>query len=127
MLELTTIYLNEIQNKCPLLEPDQVVAYVEAAIENGFDSSPATCAVLLVFALGAIWCTYPDDARRPAMPNGTDQLDPSQVTMAIPDDRMKESLTYIAMAQQRLWTALADNTLTGAACYSLLGYALLYT
>ncbi|PNP47807.1 hypothetical protein THARTR1_10492 [Trichoderma harzianum] len=114
MFELRDIYMSKIQAKNPIVDADQLDAYIAYVLENGFGWSTTSCLVLLVFALAAVWGNYPDDERRNIESDEELDLYPRQrVTMAVPDHRMRESLMYIAMAQKRMSTAYLDDSLLG--------------
>ncbi len=50
------------------------------------------------------------------------QFGQQHITLAVPEQRMKESLMYISMARKRLSMAYLDDSLLGVICFCLLGY-----
>lgn len=114
--------MTKIQPKNPIIDADQLETYISDALENGFDWSASSCLVLLVFALAAIWGNYPDDERRLVEPH--EQSDPYSdryITMAVPEHRLRESLTYFTMAQKRMSAAHLDASLLGVVCFCFFG------
>lgn len=112
----------KIQPKNPIIDADQLETYISDALENGFDWSASSCLVLLVFALAAIWGNYPDDERR--LVETHEQSDPYSdryITMAVPEHRLRESLTYFNMAQKRMSAAHLDASLLGVVCFCFFG------
>ncbi len=123
MRELRDIYMTKIQIKNPIVDADHLDAHITHVLENGFEWSTASCLVLLVFALASIWGNYPDDERRIiALDDQPDLHVKRRTTMAIPDDRMRESLIYLNMAQKRLAVAYLDDSLFGVVCFCLFGF-----
>ncbi|KAL7816114.1 hypothetical protein V8C44DRAFT_324015 [Trichoderma aethiopicum] len=122
MFELRDIYMSRIQGKNPIVDADQLDAHIAYVLDNGFGWTATSCLVLLVFALAAVWGSYPDDERRHVETQEEVNIYPGQrVTMAVPDHRMRESLMYIAMAQKRMSTAYLDDSLLGVVCFCLFG------
>jgi hypothetical protein len=114
--------MTKIWTKNPIVDSDQLDIYIARVLENGIDWSASSCLVLLVFALAAIWGNYPDDETREVSYNGPSFIPPATyMTMSVPEHRMKESLTFFAMARKRLSTAYLDDTLLGVQCLCLFG------
>ena len=120
MLELRDIFLAKIEPKCPIVDVEELNAYIFNIAEDGFGWSASSCMVLLVFAMAAIWGQYPNDERRLVVTGGANTRDP--YTLAIPEHRIKESSIYFAMAQRRMSAASLDDSLHGVLCYYLFGY-----
>lgn len=112
----------KIQIKNPIVDAEQLDANIADIIENGLDWTSTSCLVLLVLALAAIWGNYPDDFRPSLRKSSRKDLDATRVPLDIPDERMKESLSYFAMAQKRLFAAQTDDSLVGVVCFCLCGY-----
>lgn len=107
----------KIEPKCPLVDIDELDAYINYVVENGFGWSASSCLVLIVFALAAIWGNYPEDERRLVVSNRVSD----GYTVAVPEHRLKESWTYFSMAQRRMSAASSDESLLGCLCYCLFG------
>lgn len=122
IFELRDIYMTKIQPKNPIIDADQLETHINDVLENGFGWSASSCLVLLVFALAAIWGNYPDDERR--LIESDEHGNPYSeryITMAVPDHRLRESLTYFVMAQKRMSAAHLDASLLGVVCFCLFG------
>ncbi|KAJ5825627.1 hypothetical protein N7474_002765 [Penicillium riverlandense] len=122
LLELREIFMTKIWTKNPIVDPDQLDSYIARVLENGIEWTASSCLVLLVFALAAIWGNYPEDETRQA-PCNDPSFKPSvtYVTLAVPEHRMKESLTFLTMARKRISSAYLDDTLLGVQCLCLFG------
>ncbi|KEF60106.1 uncharacterized protein A1O9_04956 [Exophiala aquamarina CBS 119918] len=122
IFELRDIYMTKIQPKNPIIDADQLETHIADVLENGFGWTASSCLVLLVFALAAIWGTYPDDERRLIESDEQGNPYPEQyITMAVPEHRLRESLSYFAMAQKRMSAAHLDASLLGVVCFCLFG------
>ena len=119
MLELRDIFLAKIEPKCPIVDVEELNAYIFNIAEDGFGWSASSCMVLLVFAMAAIWGHYPNDERRLVVTGAANAREP--YTLAIPEHRIKESSIYFAMAQRRMSAASLDDSLHGVLCYCLFG------
>lgn len=119
MLELRDIFMAQIEPKCPLIDVEQLNAYISNIAEDGFGWSASSCMVLLVLAMAAIWGQYPNDERRLVVSSSSSAREP--YTLAIPEHRIKESSIYFAMAQRRLSAASLDDSLLGVLCHYLFG------
>lgn len=114
--------MTKIWTKNPIVDSEQLDAYIARVLENGIEWTASSCLVLLVFALAAIWGNYPEDETR-EVPCNEPSFSPSAtyVTLAVPEHRMKESLTFLAMARKRISSAYLDDTLLGVQCLCLFG------
>lgn len=121
MLELRDMFMAKCEPACPIIDVDQLDAHITIIIEDGFGSTAASCLVLLIFALASIWGSYPHDERRPVASNGTDAA--TDRTVAVPENRAKESWIYFSMAQRRMPMASMDDSLLGVTCFCLFGCA----
>ncbi|KAL4897323.1 putative Zn(II)2Cys6 transcription factor [Aspergillus ambiguus] len=123
LLELREIFMTKIWTKNPIVDPDQLDLCIARVLENGIDWSASSCLVLLVFALAAIWGNYPEDETQEVSYNEPPPFSPAvtYVTMAVPEHRMKESLTFLSMARKRISAAYLDDTLLGVQCLCLFG------
>ncbi|KAG9250354.1 uncharacterized protein F5Z01DRAFT_629750 [Emericellopsis atlantica] len=120
--ELRDIFFSQVEPKCPLVDVEDLDAYIAEVIEHGFAWTSSSCLVLIVFALAAIWGHYPDDERRLVVSNSAAE----RYTAAVPEHRIRESSIYLGMAQRRLSAASQDESLVGALCYLLYGNWLQY-
>ncbi|VUC35044.1 unnamed protein product [Clonostachys rosea] len=118
ILELRDIYLAKFEPLTPFIDNEQFDDLVLEVLRDGLKDSVASCFVLLIFALAAIWGNYPEDERR-STPN-TESGSRSH-TVAVPEHRLKESSIYFGMAQRRVSYALQDDSLLGVSCYCLMG------
>lgn len=118
MSELRDIFIAEFEPLCPIIDINQLDTFIANIVENGFDWSVSSCLVLLVFSLAAIWGNYPKDERRIVTSNEMR----SEYTVTVPEHRLKESLIYISMAQQRMPAAMLDDSLLGVVCFCFFGY-----
>lgn len=109
--------MEKFNPKCPIVDASQLDAHVAHVIRKGFDSTAASCLVLLVLALASIWGNYPDDERRIVASNGAGETQ----TMSVPESRAKEARIYFTMAQRRMHTASMDDSLLGVTCFCLFG------
>ncbi|CAI6094214.1 unnamed protein product [Clonostachys chloroleuca] len=118
ILELRDIYLSKFEPLTPFVDNETFDDLVLEVLRDGLKDSVASCFVLSIFALAAIWGNYPEDERRstPNAENGS----PAH-TVAVPEHRFKESSIYFAMAQSRMSYALQDDSLLGVSCYCLMG------
>jgi hypothetical protein len=124
LLKLRDVFMTKIWTKNPIVDPEQLDFYIAQVLENGIDWSTASCLVLLIFALAAIWGDYPDDETREVSYNEPSFSPPvTYFTMSVPEHRMKESLTFLSMARKRISTAYLDDTLLGVQCLCLFGQA----
>ncbi|KAF7715298.1 Fungal Zn(2)-Cys(6) binuclear cluster domain-containing protein [Penicillium ucsense] len=122
LLELRNIFMTKVWTKNPIIDVEQLDYYINRVLEKGFDWSASSCLLLLVFALAAIWGNYPDDETREVPYNEATFVQPiTYVTIAVPEERMKESLAFVSMARQRLYTAFLDDSLLGVQCLCLFG------
>ncbi|KAJ5174040.1 Glycoside hydrolase superfamily [Penicillium coprophilum] len=122
LLELRDIFMTKIWTKNPIVDPEQLDFYIARVLENGIEWSASSCLVLLIFALAAIWGNYPDDETREVSYNEPSFSPPvTYLSMSVPEHRMKESLTFLAMARKRISTAYLDDTLLGVQCLCLFG------
>lgn len=121
MLELRDMFMAKCEPACPIIDVDQLDEYVAIIIEDGFSSTAASCFVLLIFALASIWGNYPNDERRRVASNraGAD----TDRTVAVPENRAKESWIYFTMAQRRMPMASMADSLLGVTCFCLFGCA----
>ncbi|KAJ5882605.1 uncharacterized protein N7529_001277 [Penicillium soppii] len=107
LLKLRDVFMTKIWTKNPIVDPEQLDFYIAQVLENGIDWSTASCLVLLIFALAAIWGDYPDDETREVSYNEPSFSPPvTYFTMSVPEHRMKESLTFLSMARKRISTAI---------------------
>ncbi|KAL4911036.1 hypothetical protein BDW74DRAFT_184573 [Aspergillus multicolor] len=125
ILELRDIFMIKILAKNPIIDADQLEAYIAHVLETGIDWSASSCLVLLVLALAAIWGTYPEDETREvpcSEPTFGATRPMTYMTVSVPEHRMKESLGYLAMARKRISAAYLDTTLLGVQCLCLFGF-----
>ncbi|KAL4940754.1 hypothetical protein BDV06DRAFT_15530 [Aspergillus oleicola] len=123
ILELRDIFMTKILAKNPIIDAEQLEAYIARVLETGIDWTAPSCLVLLVLALAAIWGTYPEDETREVQyPEPTFGTPMTYVTISVPEHRMKESLGYLAMARKRISAAYLDNSLLGVQCLCLFGF-----
>ncbi|KAL2870934.1 uncharacterized protein BJX67DRAFT_210929 [Aspergillus lucknowensis] len=122
IFELREIFMTKIWPKNPIVDEEQLESYIARLLEVGIDWSAASCLLLLVFALAAIWGNYPEDETREIpCTEPTYGAPRTYVTLSVPEHRMKESLGYLCMAQKRLSAAYLDNSLLGVQCLCLFG------
>ena len=122
MLELRDIFMTQIEPKCPLMDVDQLTAYITQIAEDGFGWSASSCMVLLVLAMAAIWGQYPNDERRLVVANNNNSASAREAyTLAVPEHRIKEASIYFAMAERRMSAASLDDSLLGVLCFYLFG------
>ncbi|KAL2814483.1 hypothetical protein BJX63DRAFT_420819 [Aspergillus granulosus] len=122
ILELRDIFMTKIWPKNPIVDEEQLESYIARVLETGIDWSAASCLLLLVFALAAIWGHYPEDETREVpCPEPTYGAPMTYVTLSVPERRMKESLAYLSMARKRMSAAYLDNSLLGVQCLCLFG------
>ncbi|KAL2854427.1 hypothetical protein BJY01DRAFT_231852 [Aspergillus pseudoustus] len=122
ILELRDIFITKIWPKNPIVDEDQLDSYIARVLETGIDWSAASCLLLLVFALAAIWGHYPEDETREVpCTEPTFGAPMTYVTLSVPEHRMKESLAYLSMARKRMSAAYLDNSLLGVQCLCLFG------
>ncbi|KAI2786154.1 putative beta-glucosidase H [Penicillium oxalicum] len=122
VLELRNIFMTKVWTKNPIIDAEQLDFYIARVLENGIDWSASSCLLLLVFALAAIWGNYPDDETREISYSEPSFGRPvTYLTMSIPEERLKESLAFLSMARQRLYTAYLDDSLLGVQCLCLFG------
>ncbi|KAL3460299.1 glycosyl hydrolase family 3 N terminal domain-containing protein [Aspergillus heterothallicus] len=122
IIELRDIFMTKIWPKNPIVDEDQLESYIARVLETGIDWSAASCLLLLVFALAAIWGHYPEDETREVpCPEPTFGAQMTYVTLSVPEHRMKESLAYLCMARKRMSAAYLDNSLLGVQCLCLFG------
>lgn len=114
--------MTKVWTKNPIIDAEQLDFYIARVLENGIDWSASSCLLLLVFALAAIWGNYPDDETREISYSEPSFGRPvTYLTMSIPEERLKESLAFLSMARQRLYTAYLDDSLLGVQCLCLFG------
>ncbi|KAL2827201.1 hypothetical protein BDW59DRAFT_171490 [Aspergillus cavernicola] len=122
ILELRDVFATKILAKNPIIDAEQLEAYIARILETGIDWSAPSCLVLLVLALAAIWGTYPEDETREVpLSEPTYGTPMTYVTISVPEHRMKESLGYLSMARKRISAAYLDNSLLGVQCLCLFG------
>jgi hypothetical protein len=115
--------MTKIWPKNPIVDEEQLDSYIARVLETGIDWSAASCLLLLVFALAAIWGNYPEDETREIpCPEPTFGAPVTYVTLSVPEHRMKESLGYLGMARKRISAAYLDNSLLGVQCLCLFGF-----
>lgn len=119
MSELRDIFIAEIEPMCPIVDINELDTLIANTIDNGFDQSASSCLVLVVLSMAAIWGNYPNDERRVVVSSGMRE----HYTVAVPEHRLKESLIYFSMAQERMQAALLDDSLLGVVCFCFFGYA----
>ncbi|KAL4787305.1 glycosyl hydrolase family 3 N terminal domain-containing protein [Aspergillus varians] len=123
IIELRDVFMTKILAKNPIIDAEQLEAYIAHVLETGIDWSASSCLVLLVLALSAIWGTYPEDETREiSCPEPSYGGPMTYVTISVPEHRMKESLGYLSMARKRMSAAYLDNSLLGVQCLCLFGF-----
>lgn len=112
----------KIYIKSPIVNPDQLDDCISDVVERGLDSSVSSCLVLLICSLAAIWGNFPETDVRELSDKDTPASPSMQRrSLAIPDYRMAESLSYMDMARKRMSAAYLDDSLVGVQCFCLFG------
>lgn len=122
MEELLQIYTTKIYIKSPIVDPEQLNNYLSEIAESGLDSSAVSCLISLICAIAAIWGNFPEpDAREVSCHGAVLPHSSPRVSLAVPDQRMAESLTYLDMSRKRMSAAYLDGSLLGVQCFCLFG------
>ncbi|KIW55079.1 hypothetical protein PV05_07391 [Exophiala xenobiotica] len=120
---LRRLYVSNIHTKAPIIDLNQLDKFIFDVAGNGLHASANTCLVLLVCALAKIWGNSTcDDVYTQVIYDSATAAPRLHTSLAVPEDRMKESLSYFAAARDMMSAAYLDDSLTGIQCFCLFGY-----